>query len=329
VLGLLLYFLLGGADFGAGIVELFTSRRNRSRIRRTSYQAIGPIWEANHMWLIIAIVILFVGFPRIYTVMSVHLHIPLVIMLIGIIARGTAFVFRHYDAVRDDMQLVYNGIFEYSSFITPLFLGIIAGSVLSGSIDLQASNFLDAYIWSWLNWFSVAVGLFTVALCGFLAAIFLIGEAADEHDIRRFIRKARHFNVGAVACGAGVFFAAHRQGVPLVQWLFGNPLSLGAITAATISLALLWYLLRQGRARVLRLLAGFQVTMILVAVSYPHFPDFIITRNGDNLSLWETQAPAATIAVLGWALVIGSVFILPFLIYLFYSFQKHPVTDHG
>jgi cytochrome d ubiquinol oxidase subunit II len=329
VLGLLLYFLLGGADFGAGIVELFTSRRNRSRIRRTSYQAIGPIWEANHMWLIIAIVILFVGFPRIYTVMSVHLHIPLVIMLIGIIARGTAFVFRHYDAVRDDMQLVYNGIFEYSSFITPLFLGIIAGSVLSGSIDLQASNFLDAYIWSWLNWFSVAVGLFTVALCGFLAAVFLIGEAADEHDIRRFIRKAGHFNVGAVACGAGVFFAAHRQGVPLVQWLFGNPLSLGAITAATISLALLWYLLRQGRARVLRLLAGFQVTMILVAVSYPHFPDFIITRNGDNLSLWETQAPAATIAVLGWALVIGSVFILPFLIYLFYSFQKHPVTDHG
>jgi cytochrome d ubiquinol oxidase subunit II len=310
-------------------VELFTSRRNRSRIRRTSYQAIGPIWEANHMWLIIAIVILFVGFPRIYTVMSVHLHIPLVIMLIGIIARGTAFVFRHYDAVRDDMQLVYNGIFEYSSFITPLFLGIIAGSVLSGSIDLQASNFLDAYIWSWLNWFSVAVGLFTVALCGFLAAVFLIGEAADEHDIRRFIRKARHFNIGAVVCGAGVFFAAHRQGVPLVQWLFGNAVSFGAITAATLSLALLWYLLRQGRARVLRLLAGFQVTMILVAVSYPHFPDFIITRNGDNLSLWETQAPAATIAVLGWALVIGSVFILPFLIYLFYSFQKHPVTDHG
>ena len=143
-LGLLLYFLLGGADFGAGIVELFTSRRNRSRTRRTSYQAIGPVWEANHMWLIIAIVILFVGFPRLYTVMSIHLHIPLVILLIGIIARGTAFVFRHYDAVRDDMQLVYNGIFEYSSIITPLFLGIIAGSAISGSIDLHADNFADA-----------------------------------------------------------------------------------------------------------------------------------------------------------------------------------------
>lgn len=326
-LGLLLYFLLGGADFGAGIVELFTSRRNRSRTRRTSYQAIGPIWEANHMWLIIAIVILFVGFPRIYTVMSIHLHIPLVILLIGIIARGTAFVFRHYDAVRDDMQLVYNGIFEYSSIITPLFLGIIAGSAISGSIDLHADNFADAYIWSWLNWFSVAVGFFTVALCGFLAAVFLIGEADDEHDIRRFIRKARHFNLVAVACGAGVFAAAHRQGVPLVQWLFGNPVSLTAILAATLSLALLWYLLRQGRARILRLLAGFQVTMILLAVSYAHFPDFIITRSGENLSLWQTQAPASTIAALGWALVLGSVFILPFLIYLFYSFQKHPVHE--
>jgi cytochrome d ubiquinol oxidase subunit II len=328
-LSLLLYFLLGGADFGAGIVELLTSRKNRSRIRRTSYQAIGPIWEANHMWLIIAIVILFVGFPRIYTVMSIHLHIPLVIMLLGIIARGTAFVFRHYDAVRDEMQLVYNNIFAYSSFITPLFLGIIAGSAISGAIDLQAGNFLDAFIWSWLNWFSVAVGLFTVALCGFLAAVFLIGEATDAHDRQRFIRKAGHFNVAAVLCGAGVFVAAGHQQVPLVSWLFGNLLSLTAILAASCSLALLWYLLRKGRARILRLLAGFQVTMILLAVSYAHFPDFVIIRGGGNLSLWETQAPAATISTLGWALVLGSILILPFLGYLFYSFQKHPVSEHA
>src|SRR6185312_13018003 len=82
-LALLLYLLLGGADFGAGIVELFTSRKNKGRTRKTLYHAIGPIWEANHMWLIIAIVILFVGFPMIYTEMSVYLHIPLVCMLIG------------------------------------------------------------------------------------------------------------------------------------------------------------------------------------------------------------------------------------------------------
>ena len=92
-MAILLYLLLGGADFGAGIIELFTSQKNERVTRRTMYRAIGPIWEANHMWLIITIVILFVGFPRIYTTMSIHLHIPLAVMLIGIIARGTAFTF--------------------------------------------------------------------------------------------------------------------------------------------------------------------------------------------------------------------------------------------
>src|SRR6201991_132932 len=160
---ILLYFLLGGADFGAGIIELFTSTDNKSRTRRTMYQAIGPIWEANHMWLIIAIVILFVGFPAIYSTMSIHLHIPLAIMLLGIIARGTAFAFRNYDAVHDNMQKVYNRIFVYSSFITPLFLGIIAGSTVSGRIDTHADNFLSAYIFDWLNTFSLSIGLFTVS----------------------------------------------------------------------------------------------------------------------------------------------------------------------
>ena len=181
-LAILLYFLLGGADFGAGIIELFTSEKNKSKTRRTAYAAIGPVWEANHMWLIITIVILFVGFPHIYTTMSVHLHIPLLIMLIGIIARGTAFVFRNYDAVKDNFQIVYNKIFVYSSFITPLFLGIIAGSLISGHIDTKATDFVSAYIFDWLNLFSIAVGLFTVALCGFLAAIYLIGEAKEETD---------------------------------------------------------------------------------------------------------------------------------------------------
>src|SRR6201990_259506 len=124
-LAIVLYFLLGGADFGAGIIELFTSEKNRHRTRKTSYEAIGPIWEANHMWLIIAVVIMFVGFPVIYSTLCTYLHIPLLIMLLGITARGTAFSFRNYDAVKDDkMQDVYNHIFVYSSFITPLFLGI-------------------------------------------------------------------------------------------------------------------------------------------------------------------------------------------------------------
>jgi len=106
-IALLIYLLSAGADFGTGIVELFTSSRERSRLRVTSYEAIGPIWEANHMWLIIAVVILFVGFPQVYTTVSVYLHIPLVIMLLGIIARGTSFTFRNYDAIVDLIFLIF------------------------------------------------------------------------------------------------------------------------------------------------------------------------------------------------------------------------------
>ncbi|RZM23159.1 MAG: cytochrome d ubiquinol oxidase subunit II, partial [Pedobacter sp.] len=198
---ILLYILLGGADFGAGIIEMFTSRKNKSRTRETMYHAIGPIWEANHMWLIIAIVILFVGFPVIYTTMSVYLHIPLAIMLLGIIARGTAFAFRHYDAVIDDMQKVYNKIFVYSSFVTPLFLGIIAGSAVSGKIDTDANNFADAYIFSWLNLFSISTGLFTVAICGYLAAVYIIGETTQPDDKRRFTVKAFTTTIAAFLAG--------------------------------------------------------------------------------------------------------------------------------
>ncbi|SDT22467.1 cytochrome bd-I ubiquinol oxidase subunit 2 apoprotein [Mucilaginibacter mallensis] len=320
---IVLYFLLGGADFGAGIIELFTSDDNKSRTRHTSYQAIGPIWEANHMWLIIAIVILFVGFPVIYSEICTYLHIPLLIMLMGVTARGTAFSFRNYDAVKDDkMQNLYNHIFVYSSFITPLFLGITAGSVISRQVDPAADSFLTAFVFSWLNWFSVAVGFFTVALCGFLAAIYLIGEAKEQFDVKRFTKKAVIMNAAAVGFGGLVFLAAEVENVHLAHWIFGNPVSLTAVIAASVSLVLLWYLLSKGKTKVIRILAGFQVTMILVSVGYRHFPNVMMVKGGNNLSLLTNHAPAATINDLGWALLVGSLFILPALGYLYYSFQK-------
>ncbi|WP_207426364.1 cytochrome d ubiquinol oxidase subunit II [Pedobacter sp. SYSU D00535] len=319
---ILLYLVMGGADFGAGIIEFFTSERNRKRTRKTLYQAIGPIWEANHMWLIIAIVILFVGFPAIYSTMSVYLHIPLTIMLLGIIARGTAFTFRHYDAVVDEMQTIYNRIFIWSSFITPLFLGIIAASAVSGHINPQATDFLSAYVFSWLSWFSVSVGFFTVAICGFLAAIYIIGETENELDKLRFRRKALIMNIAAVVLGAIVFVAAYFEGIPLLNWVFGNAVGVIAIAAATISLVLLWYLIDKGQTRLPRVLAGFQVTMILLTTTYRHFPNIVVLENGQYLSLLEHRGHDKTIEALGLALLLGSILILPALFYLIYSFQK-------
>jgi cytochrome bd ubiquinol oxidase subunit II len=321
---ILLYLLLGGADFGAGILELFTSGKSKSQTRKTMYKAIGPIWEANHMWLIITIVILFVGFPDIYATMSIHLHIPLAIMLLGIIARGTAFSFRNYDAVVDDMQMLYSRIFVYASVITPLFLGIIAGSAVAGRIDPRSQTFAGAYLFSWLHWFSVSVGFFTVSICGFLAAVYLIGETENESDRLRFIAKAKTANAAAIVCGGLVFVAARWEGIPLTEWLFGNSLGIIAITAAFLSLILFWYLLSKRKTKVLRLLAGFQITMLLFAITWRHYPNIVLLKDGRSLSLLEHQDHDKTIEALGWALLIGSLFILPALFYLIYSFQKKP-----
>jgi cytochrome d ubiquinol oxidase subunit II len=323
---ILLYLLMGGADFGAGIIELFTTKKNQERTRLTMYRAIGPIWEANHMWLIIVIVILFVGFPSIYTTMSVSLHIPLAGMLLGIIARGTAFAFRNYDAVTDELQIVYNRIFMYASCVTPLFLGIIAGAAVSGKIDPFAGNYLDAYIFSWLNFFSVAVGFFTVSICGFLASVYLIGETTNEQDVLRFTIKARTTNIAAAVAGALVFVAAKLDGVPLQEWLFGNPVGIVAIAAATLSLALLWYLLSKGKKIIIRVLAGFQVTMILLAITYRQFPNIVLLKGGDYLSLTAGSAPEKTIYTLGMALLLGSLFILPALFFLVYDFQHKKIS---
>jgi cytochrome d ubiquinol oxidase subunit II len=326
---ILLYILLGGADFGAGIIELFTSSKNKQYTRTTMYQAIGPVWEANHMWLIIAIVVLFVGFPEIYTTVSTHLHIPLVIMLFGIIARGTAFAFRNYDAVVDNMQKIYNKIFVYSSFVTPFFLGVIAGSAVSGKIDTHAADFGAAYIFSWLNWFSITVGFFTVAICGYLAAIFIIGETKDDASRIRFIRKAKQMNVAAGISGALVFWVAHIEGIPLNEWLFDNAIGVIALIAALLSLALLWYLLlKKGKVYIIRVLAGFQVTMILLAITLRHYPNIVILKGGKYLSLMEHAGQERTIYSLGMALLLGSIFILPALFYLIYSFQKNKGQWH-
>ena len=324
---ILLYILLGGADFGAGIIELFTSKANRAKTRKTMYNAIGPIWEANHMWLIIAVVILFVGFPKIYTTISIYLHIPLVCMLLGIIARGTAFVFRNYDAVKDEMQRVYTPIFIYSSLITPFFLGIIAASSVSGKIDPSAADFLTAYVFSWLNWFSVAVGVFTVSICSFLATIFIIGQTTEEDTRKHFIRKARRTIFTVMCCGGLVFIAAYFDHIPLIAWIFGGWPGILAITAASISLVVMFTALTKDKPVLLRLLAGFQVTMILFAATYTHFPNIVLMKNNANLSLLTHQGQFKTIESLGYALLIGSIFILPALFYLIYIFQKKSEAD--
>ena len=132
-ISLLLYVLLGGADFGGGILELISRGKASGIVSR----AIAPVWEANHMWLILVVVILFVGFPSVYSTVLTALHIPVLLVLIGIILRGSAFTFRHYDIEEETPKAIYSSIFRYSSLFTTFFLGVTTGGIILGDITMD------------------------------------------------------------------------------------------------------------------------------------------------------------------------------------------------
>jgi cytochrome d ubiquinol oxidase subunit II len=132
LVSLLFYCLLGGADFGAGAFEFFVPKKDHHRHEQLVNKAMGPVWEANHIWLIILIVILFNAFPKVYTEYSIYFHVPLILMLIGIVFRGCAFSFRHYDAVNDNTHSYYTLVFGLSSLLTPIMFGMIMGGMFFG-----------------------------------------------------------------------------------------------------------------------------------------------------------------------------------------------------
>src|SRR3989338_421514 len=141
-----LYCLLAGADFGAGVLELFFPKNDREEYRNLIVKAMGPVWEANHIWLIIVIVILFNGFPKAYAEISIYFHIPLTLMLIGIILRGCSFTFRTYDTLKDQPREMYSRIFSLSSLLTPLMFGIIIGGLMLGRVDPGSHGYWAKFV---------------------------------------------------------------------------------------------------------------------------------------------------------------------------------------
>ncbi|SMO90387.1 cytochrome d ubiquinol oxidase subunit II [Fodinibius sediminis] len=324
-LSMVFYVLFAGADFGAGALELISGRQDRETIAH----AISPVWEANHVWLILVVVILFMGFPKIYAAMSLYLHIPLLLMLVGIILRGTAFTFMHYDAIQDGSDRTYNAIFKFSSMWTPLFLGIIIGALVLGRINPDAATFFEAYLASWLNLFSFAVGLFCLVLFTFLAAVYLIGETTDIEQRSAFIRVAWQLNGASVISGGLVFAAAQWNGLPLWRDFMQSPVALMAVIFAAVLLPLLWRSLHYARVAWSRILAATQVVMILLAWFWVQYPVVVKMKNEDQaLTFYNTAAPDETLLQLVVALVVGACIILPFLYFLMNTFKGKQFTNN-
>lgn len=323
---LLFYVLLGGADFGAGILEIFTGKKRVDVISK----AIAPVWEANHVWLIVVIVILFMGFPLVYSTVMLTLHIPLLLLLTGIILRGSSFTFRYYDIKEERLQNVYTAFFKYSSLFTPFFLGVILGSVILGRITLDMSlGFYRVFMYPWLNLFSFSLGLFVVILFTFLAALYLLGEVKKEDDIAFFRKYARALVVTLISSGLLVFIAGEIDGMHLFNQFINSPGSIASVVLATIMIPALWWSIKKQNAFWIRLIAGAQTVSVLIGWFLIQYPVLVNIYEGPDITVFSAVAPDKTLIQLILALTIGLLLVIPALIYLFKVFKfGKPEADY-
>ncbi|HUG10227.1 MAG TPA: cytochrome d ubiquinol oxidase subunit II [Opitutaceae bacterium] len=318
---LLLYVVLGGSDFGAGIIELLPAGPLRDAQKEVINRAMGPVWEANHMWLILVVVILFTGFPAIFTTVMIALHGPMLALLVGIIVRGVAFSFRHYDAVQEERtQRIYTWLFGLSSLWTSLWLGIIAASLNRGIIDPTARDFWAAYVAPWWGLYPLSVGVLVTCIYAFLAAIYLVGETKDPVLHRRFLRLAIVFNVLVILAGGLVFLASLGEQQSLAVAFARRPLNMAVMALATLLFVVLWFLVTKRRSLLARVVAAGQMALIPFGWYLLYAPDAVLTASGP-LSFQDAAAPPATLRLLIIALVVGSLFIFPSLFYLLRVFK--------
>lgn len=317
VAALILYALLGGADYGGGVWDLFAFGKRAPQQRALIAHAIGPVWEANHVWLILIIVILFTAFPPAFAAISIALHIPLTLFLIGVVLRGTSFTFRAHDLQRDDVQRRWSLAFSIASIISPVLLGIILGAIASGTIRIENGHLVSGFLSSWLAPFPVAVGFFALTLFAFLAAVYLTLEASDYELQEDFRLRALVAGV-AVAVLALIVFLLASSGAPSVRAGIGRSwwaLPLHLFTAVTAIGA--FYSLWTRKYKLARVCAAGQVTLILLGWALAQYPYLV----EPDITIASAAAPRITLQLLLGAVVAGAIVLFPSYYYLFYIFK--------
>jgi cytochrome d ubiquinol oxidase subunit II len=318
VAALILYALLGGADYGGGVWDLFALGRRAPEQHALIANAIGPVWEANHVWLILVIVILFTAFPPAFAAISTALHIPLTLLLIGIVLRGTTFTFRSYDVQRDDVQRRWSLVFSIASIITPVLLGVTLGAIASGTVRVENGQVVSGFFSSWLAPFPFAVGFFALSLFAFLAAVYLTLETQDYQLQEDFRLRALIAGVG-VALLAGIVFLLAGTGAPTVRAGISRSwwaLALHLFTAVFAVGA--FYFLWARKYRLARVCAAAQLTLILLGWALAQFPHLL----EPDITIASAAAPRITLQLLLGALAAGALVLFPSYYYLFRVFKR-------
>jgi cytochrome d ubiquinol oxidase subunit II len=314
--GVLCYAVLGGADFGSGFHDLTAGGAHRGAPLRTLIDhSIGPVWEANHVWLIYVLVMWWTGFPETFAAAMTTLYVPLVLALVGIVLRGASFAFRKYSETLWQARL-FGVVFATSSVLAPFFLGTIAGAIASGRVPAGGGG--DPWS-SWINPTSLFTGAISVGTCAFLAGTFLTADAARRGEaalVRRL--RVRSLVVGAVT-GAVVFAALipiEHDAPTLWDGLIGRAAPVMALSAlgGIATLVLLW----RGRFGIARLTAVVAVAAVMAGWGIGQYPWVLV----DQVDIAAGAGAPATMQGLIVAVGIAAVIVGPALAYLFYLTQS-------
>ena len=315
--GLIAYGLFGGADFGAGVWDLLAGGTRRgARQRDLIEHSIAPVWEANHVWLIFVLVVLWTAFPGAFAAVVTTLYIPLTLAAFGMIARGAAFAFRK-SITTLGMRRFLGASFALSSLVTPYFLGAVVGGVASGRVP--AGIAAGDVITSWTNPASVLGGVLAVLVCAYLAAVFLCADAhreaaedlADQFRLRALGTAALTGVVGI----AGLFVL--RADAPLLfEGLTGR--ALPVVVLSVVAGVAAFVLLATRRYVPARLASALAVTAILVGWAVAQYPYLLLPE----VTIEEAAGGRATLIAMLVALVGGSLILVPALVYLYVLFQR-------
>ena len=315
---LIAYACFGGADFGAGIWELFATGPTADRQRALIDDALGPVWETNHVWLVFLVVGLFSSFPSAFSILVSVLFVPLTLALLGTVMRGSAFIFRSHGLHRP-VAAVWSRVFSFASVLTPLFLGASAAAVASGQIIVK-NGIIDTHLLStfWVTPFAIVIGLMAVLLCATLAAIYLTVEATNkkEDDLAKAFRM-RGLIAGAMTAvlGAVGLLLSPSAAPDLWQGLLNHGLLLVIVTmliglgaAGTLFL---------GYYRLSRALFIAETAFLLGSWGVSQIP-YIIPP---NLTVEAAAGVPSTLWLLLIGIIVGMSLMLPSLGFLFYVFK--------
>jgi cytochrome d ubiquinol oxidase subunit II len=308
--GVTAYAVFGGADFGAGFWSLFGGRRARDLID----WAIGPVWEANHVWLIFVLVVLWTGFSEAFGSIFSTLFIPLSLAAFGIVLRGAGFAF-HETARHLKRRVLAQRLFGVSSLLTPFFMGTVIGAIAGGRVPV--GNAAGDAVSSWLNPLSLVIGALFVATSAYLAAVFLVSDArrAGAADLERyFILRARASAVAAGALAVAGLVALHADARYVYDGLTSDGLPLVILSAlcGAAALVLLW-----------RPLAVGAVVAVVWGWGVAQHP-YLLPQ---TLTIDAAAAPDATLTAVLIVFAVAVVLVLPALGLLFSLAQRSLIEE--